>query len=285
MAIAFLDELFQGYHLLGMLFIFGGIATFNLPQFAKKKQSHKIPINKNRLQAILFDLDGTLLQVEMQDYIPTYATSLAERLNPQVATDKTVDAIYSAISALINRDYGHSSNEIYFLRHIADRLDLDIDSVAESFTEFFSGDLSFLDPLMQPLSLARPLIEQSLERDLTVVIATNPVFPRAVVEARLARAGLSDFDFRLVTSYENTRRCKPNPDYFTDILTHLNLQAEDCLMVGNDSRHDLAAREVGIPTFLVDTWLIDRCQGDFTTDLRGDHSFLLDFIMAIDKQR
>ena len=64
-----------------------------------------------------------------------------------------------------------------------------------------------------------------------------------------------------------------------------NLQAEECLMVGNDSRHDLAARDVGIPTFLVDTWLIDRCQGDFTADLRGDHSFLLDFIMTIDKQR
>lgn len=238
-------------------------------------------IDKNNIQAILFDLDGTLLQVEMQEYIPTYAASLADRLSCQADADKTVNAIFSAINGLINRASGHISNELYFLQHIADRLDLNIEAVNSSFTEFFSGDLTFLDPLMQPLSLARSLIEQSLERNLTIVIATNPVFPRAVVEARLDRAGLSDFDFRLVTCYENCRRCKPNPDYFTDILLHLNLEAEACLMVGNDSRHDLAARKIGIPTFLVDTWLIDRCRGDFITDLRGDHSALLDFITTI----
>lgn len=240
---------------------------------------------RDNIQAILFDLDGTLLQVEMQEYIPTYAASLADKLSHRVAPDKTVDAIFSAISGLINRDSGDTSNEIYFLQQIADRLELDIGSVADCFAEFFSGDLSFLDPLMQPTPLARSLIEQSLDRNLTVVIATNPVFPRAVVEARLARAGLSDFDFHLVTSYENCRRCKPNPDYFTDILIQLNLQAEACLMVGNDSRHDLAARAIGIPTFLVDTWLIDRCRGEFTTELRGDHLALLDFIMTISKRR
>ncbi len=242
-------------------------------------------IDKDNIQAILFDLDGTLLQVEMQEYISTYAASLADRLSHRIATDKTVDAIFSAISELINRDSGDASNEIYFLQLIADRLDISLEAVADGFAEFFSSDLSFLDSLMQPTPLARALIEQSLERKLTIVIATNPVFPRAVVETRLARAGLSDFDFHLVTSYENCRRCKPHPDYFTDILAQLNLQAKACLMVGNDSRHDLAAREIGIPTFLVDTWLIDRCRGDFTTDLRGDHVALLDFIMTISKRR
>ena len=289
MAVVLLGETFQSYHVLGVLFIFGGIALFNLSRpvatTSVNQEKHMSLINNNNFQAILFDLDGTLLQVEMHEYIPTYAASLADRLSDHADPDKSVEAIFSAISGLINRDYGRTSNETYFLQHIADHLNLDVELVADRFHEFFSGDLSFLDPLMQPLSLARPLIEQSLERNLTVVIATNPVFPRAVVEARLARAGLSEYNFHLVTCYENSRRCKPNPGYFTDILTHLNLQAEECLMVGNDSRHDLAARDVGIPTFLVDTWLIDRCQGDFTADLRGDHSFLLDFIMTIDKQR
>ena len=242
-------------------------------------------MNRQNIKTILFDLDGTLLQVEMQKYIPTYADSLAARLHEQVDPGITVDAIFSAINALINRDSGQDSNESFFLQYIADRLNLDVDSIGAGFNGFFTEGLALLDPLMQPLALARELIEQSMKRGLNVVIATNPVFPMRVVESRLARAGLADFDFQLVTSYENCRRCKPNPDYFNDILTQLNLPAEACLMVGNDSEHDLAARKVGIPTFLVDTWLIDRCDGDFTTDLRGDHSALLDFIMTIDKQR
>jgi FMN phosphatase YigB (HAD superfamily) len=242
-------------------------------------------INKNNIEAILFDLDGTLLQVEMQKYIPTYAASLAAQLRDHAAVDKTVEAIFSAINSLINRDSGQSSNKIYFFQHIADCLSLNTDLIADSFADFFSAGLPILDPLMQPLSLARALIEQSLERDLTVVIATNPVFPRTVVESRLTRAGLADFDFELITCYENCRRCKPHPDYFSDILDRLKLPAKSCLMVGNDSEHDLAAQKVGIPTFLVDTWLIDRCDGDFATDLRGDHSALLNFIRTIDKQR
>ena len=79
---------------------------------------------RDNIQAILFDLDGTLLQVEMQEYIPTYAVSLADKLSHRVAPDKTVDAIFSAISGLINRDSGDTSNEIYFLQQIADRLEL-----------------------------------------------------------------------------------------------------------------------------------------------------------------
>ena len=242
-------------------------------------------IDTQNIQAILFDLDGTLLQVEMHHYIPRYAASLAAHLSNRVAVDKTIEAIFSAIRTLIERDSGQTSNETCFLQHIAEQLGLDSATVGHNFSRFFSGDLSRLDPLMQPMTLTRALIDQSLEYGLEVVIATNPVFPRAVVNARLARAGLANYDFRLVTCYENCRRCKPNPDYFNDILGHLDLPADACLMVGNDTGHDLAARKVGIPTFLVDTWLIDRCEGDFETDLRGDHLSLLDFIVNIGKQR
>ena len=52
------------------------------------------------------------------------------------------------------------------------------------------------------------------------------------------------------------------------------LAPEECLMVGNDAAHDLAARKVGIPTFRVDTWLENRCNGLFASDFRGSHSDL-----------
>lgn len=51
-------------------------------------------LNKKRIKAILFDLDGTLLEIEMQKYISIYAASLAACLHDLVAVDKTVDAIF-----------------------------------------------------------------------------------------------------------------------------------------------------------------------------------------------
>ena len=113
------------------------------------------------------------------------------------------------------------------------------------------------------------------------MIATNPVFPRSVVEARLAWGGLDDFPFHLVTSYENSRFCKPSPAYFEDVLAQTGLAPDECLMVGNDTEHDLAARHAGIPTYLVDTWLIDRLEGEFHADFRGCHKDLLSFLQKI----
>ncbi len=63
----------------------------------------------------------------MQKYVPTYAGSLAAILHEQVDPGITVDVIFSAINALINRDSGHASNESFFLQYIADRLNLDVD--------------------------------------------------------------------------------------------------------------------------------------------------------------
>jgi hypothetical protein len=49
-------------------------------------------------------------------------------------------------------------------------------------------------------------------------------------------------------------------------------------MVGNDTEHDLGARSAGIPTFLVDTWLLDRANGHYVTDFRGGHLDLFRFL-------
>ena len=59
----------------------------------------------------------------------------------------------------------------------------------------------------------------------------------------------SDFDY--VTTYENSRRSKPNPEYYRDILRHMEQQGNACLMVGNNPVDDMAAREAGMSVFLV----------------------------------
>jgi len=48
-------------------------------------------------------------------------------------------------------------------------------------------------------------------------------------------------------------------------------------MVGNDTEHDLSASHLGMTTFLVDTWLIDR-RPEFVPDFRGSHLDLFRFL-------
>ena len=89
------------------------------------------------------------------------------------------------------------------------------------------------------------------------------------LEQRLAWAGLGDFDFELITSYEIMHFCKPHPEYYQEILSLIGLSAEECLMVGNDIGEDLPAGTIGMKTFLVENMLIDN-GASYKPDWRGD---------------
>jgi FMN phosphatase YigB (HAD superfamily) len=232
----------------------------------------------SEIRGVLFDLDGTLLQVEMKDFIPAYVSSLAECFNDLVDRALFADALLSATFALLHARKGGPTNEELFLAALDRRLGIAPAQFAERFEDFCASGLTTLAEHVRPLPLARKILELCFDRGLKVAIATNPVFPRPVVEARLRWGNLHDFDFAHVSTFENSRFCKPDPKYFHDLLETLEMTPQECLMVGNDTEHDLAAREVGIRTYLVDTWLIDRLNGAYEYDFRGGHPELFSFM-------
>ena len=91
-----------------------------------------------------------------------------------------------------------------------------------------------------------------------VVLATNPIFPAAATRSRLSWVGLEPSDFELITTYENSRFCKPSPGYYREILEKLDMRPRESLMVGNDTTEDTAAEALGMGVFLIDACLIDK---------------------------
>jgi FMN phosphatase YigB (HAD superfamily) len=231
-----------------------------------------------KVKAVLFDLDGTLLQVEMNAFIPAYIDKLAVHFADVAERRAFTRVVRAATFALIQSDDGETTNEELFHAAIERQLGIDGRLFGQRLERFYDDGMADLEGLIRPLPLARNILARCFERGLKVVIATNPVFPRAVVEARLRWGGLADFPFELVTTFENSRYCKPNPRYFHDVLDHLGLVPEEVVMVGNDTEHDLGARDAGIATFLVDTWLVDRLDGAYRADIRGGHMDLFRFV-------
>ena len=101
-------------------------------------------------------------------------------------------------------------------------------------------------------------MEEVFAQGYKVVIATSPVFPLTAIEQRLEWAGVRDFDYALITSYENMHACKPHLPYYQEILSKIGCRAEECLMVGNSFEEDIApATELGIMAF----WVVEAKQG------------------------
>jgi FMN phosphatase YigB (HAD superfamily) len=237
------------------------------------------------IRGILFDLDGTLLEIEMERYINGYVDGLARCFED--LTDRVVFAevlISSAYALLANRD-GEQTNEQVFLSMIARQLGIGKPQLHQRLQHFLQDGLAALTHLVKPFPQSRSILQSCFDRNLKVALATNPVFPRPAIDARLHSAGLADFPYHLISSYENSHHCKPNREFFLDILTRLGLGPEQVIMVGNDTRYDLPARHAGIATYLVDTCLIDHDQLAGHATYRGNHDDLLQFIRHLPRCR
>lgn len=238
------------------------------------------PAQLDKIRALFFDLDGTLLQVEMNQFIPTYLNGLARHLEPQVDPVSFRSLSRKAIIQLLESRERCENNRSRFLRQLQIHAGIQPPQFEQALQAFCSNGLEDMRPLVKPLAEINLLLDTAFSSGCQVVIATNPVFPREIIDARLRWGGMENYPFALVTDWENSRLCKPAPGYFEDLLEHFGLQPDEVLMVGNDTAHDLAAEEVGIKTLLVDTWLIER-EGGRRASWRGDHQGLLGLLRKL----
>lgn len=248
---------------------------FNFPRHRRQPPA----LDLEPIRAALFDLDGTLVEVDMQEFIPIYLRRLAARLPTAGEPRRTLQTLQRAVLALLAPAAGDCSLEEQLRARLAEELQLPWPVYQAGLAAFCREDLPELQPLVRPHPLARALVETCLARGWRVALATNPIFPRTVIEARLAWGGLADLPFQPVTSYETSRHCKPHGGFFTDLLGTLGLPPQACLMVGNDSLQDLAAGQLGIRTCLLTTWRIDRVPA-FPADWEGSHPALLEHLRA-----
>jgi FMN phosphatase YigB (HAD superfamily) len=119
-------------------------------------------------------------------------------------------------------------------------------------------------------------------KGLRVILATNPLFPRIATESRVRWAGLDKDDFDEITTFEDYTHCKPNLDYYKDILAKFNLDPEECLMVGNDVDEDMITTGLGMRVFLLTDDLINKSGADINQFPHGGFDDLKQFIENLD---
>jgi HAD superfamily hydrolase (TIGR01549 family) len=198
-------------------------------------------------QAILFDLDGTLLDNDMDEFLPHYFQRLGDWVSSIVPHKPFIAHLMQATRAMMAND-GRDTNEEAFAAvfyPLAGRPRAEMEPV---FQDFYDREFPHLRQYTRRRPEARTVVQAALDHGCDVVVATNPLFPASAIWQRIEWAGVADLPFRLVTTYENSRACKPNPLYFEQICSTIGRPAHACLMVGDDPV-DMAAAQVGCATF------------------------------------
>ncbi len=233
------------------------------------------------ITTVLFDLDGTLLPMDQDIFVKDYLGRIAAKLAPQGYDPKLlVDTIWRGTAAMVKND-GSQTNEDAFWAYAASVHGEKIIRDKHFFDEFYEEEFDKIKASCGFHPAAAQIIRDLKARGIRMALATNPIFPARATQWRMAWAGLQPEDFELYTTYENSRHCKPNPEYYRDVLAHLQVQPEQCLMVGNDVGEDMIAQKLGMQVFLLTDCLINKTGADISQYPHGNFEDLKAFLTTI----
>ena len=231
-----------------------------------------------RIKTILFDLDGTLLPMDNDEFTKGYFKLFASKLAGFGYDPKNlVDGVWAGTAAMVRND-GSVTNEeafwekfesIYGEKCIIDK---------PLFDEFYKKEFQNARSFCGFNSDAKDIVDFAKAKSFQVVLSTNPLFPSIATESRIIWAGLEPNDFLLYTTYENSRFCKPNPNYYTEIIQKINCNPNECLVVGNDVDEDMIASTLGMKVFLLSDCLINKSGKDISNYPNGGFTELKSYI-------
>ena len=230
----------------------------------------------------LFDLDGTLLPMDQEQFLNAYMGGLAAKMAPHgYDPHKLIPCIWKGTEAMVRND-GIRSNEEVFWETFSALFGRDTRADEPIFREFYEVEFQNVRSSCGFEPKAQAVIDALKAKGIRVALATNPLFPDIATHSRARWAGLDPADFELITTYENSRHCKPNPDYYRDILDTLKVTPEECVMVGNDVAEDMIAEKLGMQVFLLTDCMINKENADISLYPRGGFDALLEFIGGLD---
>lgn len=231
-----------------------------------------------KITSVLFDLDGTLLPMDQDLFTRIYFKNLAALLAPHGYDPQIlIKAIWASVEAMVKND-GRVKNETAFWNSFSKILGEQVKKELPLFEEFYRTDFNKTREACGFTSKSSEIIHFLHDKKIRTVLATNPLFPAVATQNRIRWAGLNPEDFELVTTYENSGYCKPNPMYYVEILNRLGLSAEECIMVGNDATEDMIAETLGLKVFLLTDCLLNRENKDISVWPHGNFSDLLAFL-------
>lgn len=211
------------------------------------------------IRAVLFDLDDTLLRLNLMAFIARYVAGAsrllasAARVSP-LSLAAPFAGSFLAIDAQDRTD-SLTNEQLFNQTFLAETgIPLDDPVIADLMSYYertivpgYGGGIV----AARPVEGAREAIEAVHDADLICALATNPTFSLDCDRARMGWAGVSEDDFALVSTLANSSRCKPCAQYYQEFANQLGVRLEECLMVGNDATRDFARPECGLRTAYV----------------------------------
>ena len=236
---------------------------------------------QRRYKAVFFDLDGTLLPIDMDTFLHNYFNDIAAFVQRRGYEPKQfINALNAGVKSMLVEQGGANSER--FWRTFSEKMGggnlPEYQQVMEEYYATCFDELAAMATNIDPN--AAYVVKTLKEKGYTLYLTTMPLFPRIAVEKRLGWANVPAEAFDRITTYDNSTSTKPHTAYYQENIDAIGLAPEDVLMVGNNTREDLAAMRLGCDGYLVTDWLLDPDGYDIES---VKHGTLADFARFVDE--
>lgn len=203
---------------------------------------------------LLLDLDDTLLDSNIDVFIPAYFKKLAGFIASQVQADLLIKELVAGSRLMLENQRPDCTLDQVFSDTFFPALGLERAVLQPLIERFYVEIFPSLREFCAPRAGVVEMVEYAFAQGWRVVIATNPLFPHKAIEERLRWANLppEKYSFALVTSMETSHFTKAVPAYYAEILGNLGWSTEPVLMVGDDPLMDIeSATKAGLPVYWI----------------------------------
>ncbi|WP_394972743.1 HAD family hydrolase [uncultured Croceitalea sp.] len=203
------------------------------------------------IKAIIFDLDGTLIQTEVLK-----ASSYAKAVNSITKGEITEDQVLTVFGKYVGLSRSEVVEGIYkeflsaFQKHL---LNLDTDTIKKiiidtrlSLYHKMLNDEHLLAQHFCPFNLG--LLHKASNDDFHVVLATMSHLKE--VEKVVTLMEIND-KLDLILTRDDVAEGKPNPEIYLKAKTKLNLNSDECLVIEDSTNGIRAGLDAGMHVFAV----------------------------------
>ena len=230
------------------------------------------------MKTFLFDLDGTLLPLDMDEFMNSYFNEIGRLMTElNINVQQAIQGFMKGTEAMMNND-GSRTNEKAFWDTFNDIVDHDLPTTWARFEKFYENEFEMFKVHTGVYNELNDVLTALKNKGHRLLIATNPMFPKQASEMRVQWAELDLNLFEEVTTFEDYNYTKPNPLYYQQIIDRFDIDPKNCLMAGNNVQEDLIAGELGIETYLVTDHLINRNNADIIADHIGTMADFIEYL-------
>lgn len=236
------------------------------------------------IKNVLFDLDGTLLNMNDKAFVKEYFSALCKKgATLGYDKDKLIDSVWKGMAAMVAND-GKRLNEEVFWETFSKAYGECVLKDKTAFNNFYENEFDSVKKCVNVSDVSRNVVKKLKSQGYRLIIASNPVFPLVAQKKRLIWAGVDPDDFTYITAYENSSFSKPDVMYYKEIMFKLNISPDESIMVGNDVDEDMVAKESGLNVYLVTDYLLNKSNKDISEYNKGSLDGILNYIETLNKR-